>query len=271
MSTDCAVLEPPACSRRVAALSRPLVVVKFGGASLATPMLVRDAARRVRALQNAGNDVVVVASARGDTTDGILSDLAELGEESDARAREADRALATGEALAAALLASALLASGVRAASVGPVEAGLIADGPHGRGILRALRGGTIRRLLADGVVPVVAGFQGVRADGEVVTLGRGSSDVTAVFIAAALSARECHLVKDVDGVYNADPSSDPTALRFDELSFDRLVALTADGAGVLHSDAAIRARCDAVPLRVYRYDAPLAGDIGTRVGAEVA
>ncbi|MCR4339576.1 MAG: hypothetical protein NUW01_06780 [Gemmatimonadaceae bacterium] len=179
-----------------------LIVVKFGGAALATLSRVRAAAARVRSLRDAGHT--------------------------------------------------------------------LVAEGPYGCASLRELRPGRVEQLLARGVVPVVPGFQGIRADGELVTLGRGGSDVTAVFLASELNARECHLVKDVDGIYDRDPAVVAEASRFDYLSFDGLVKLTAGGARVVHSDAALRAKQDTVLLRVYRYDAAFAGPRGTRVGAEV-
>lgn len=272
MQTDSVVLEPrapePACRR--ASRDDSLIVVKFGGAALATLARVRVAAARVRSLRDAGHALVVVASARGDTTDRLLRDIGAVDPSFQVPTREADRVLATGEALSAALLASALAAAGVPAESVGPEDAVLVAEGPYGCASLCELRPGRVEQLLARELVPVVPGFQGVRADGEVVTLGRGGSDVTAVFLAAELNARECHLVKDVDGIYDADPFLAPYAARYDVLSFDGLLELTAGGSTVVHCDAALRAKRDTVLLRVYRYDAAVAGPRGTRVVAEV-
>lgn len=271
MHADSVVLESrasePACRR--ASHDDSLIVVKFGGAALATLSRVRAAAARVRSLRDAGHTLVVVASARGDTTDRLLRDIGAVDPSCQVPTREADRVLATGEALSAALLAAALAAVGVPAESVGPDDAVLVAEGPYGCASLRELRPGRVEQLLERGVVPVVPGFQGVRPDGELVTLGRGASDVTAVFLAAELNARECHLVKDVDGIYDADPFLASHSSRYDVLSFDGLVELTAGGSNVVHSDAALRARQDTVLLRVYRYDAGVAGPRGTRVGAE--
>ena len=272
MQTDSVVVDPRASEPRAfrASPNNSLIVVKFGGAALGTLSLVRAAAARVRSLRDAGHTLVVVASARGDTTDRLLRDIGAVDPSSACSTREADRVLATGEVLSAALLASALVAAGVPAESVNPADAVLVAEGPFGRASLRELRPGRVEQLIARGVVPVVPGFQGIRADGELVTLGRGGSDVTAVFLASALGASECHLVKDVDGIYDQDPSVAADASRFDYLSFDGLVALSEGGARVVHSDAALRAKRDTVPLRVYRYDAAVAGPRGTRVGAEV-
>ena len=272
MCTDSIVPETraPGPAARRASRDDSLIVVKFGGAALATHARVRAAAARVRSLRDAGHALVVVASARGDTTDRLLRDIGAVDPSVQIATREGDRVLATGEALSAALLASALVAVGVPAESVGPEDAVLVAEGPYGRASLRELRPGRIEQLLARGVIPVVPGFQGIRADGELVTLGRGGSDVTAVFLASELNARECHLVKDVDGIYDRDPALAAEASKFDHLSFDRLVALTESGACVVHSDAALRAKQDTVLLRVYRYDAAVARPSGTRVGAEV-
>jgi aspartate kinase len=272
MCTDSVVLESraPRPAARRAPRDDSLIVVKFGGAALATHARVRAAAARVRSLRDAGHALVVVASARGDTTDRLLRDIGAVDPSFQVPTREADRVLATGEALSAALLASALAGAGVPAESVGPEDAVLVAEGDYGCASLRELRPGRIERLLASGVVPVVPGFQGIRADGELVTLGRGGSDVTAVFLASELSARECHLVKDVDGIYDRDPAVVEDASRFDHLSFDTLVQLSEAGARVVHTDAARQARQDTVLLRVYRYDASVAGGRGTRVGAEV-
>lgn len=272
MQIDSAELEPRARrpATRRASRGDSLIVIKFGGAALATIARVRAAAARVRALRDSGHTLVVVASARGDTTDRLLRDIGAVNPSFQVPTREADRVLATGEALSAALLASSLSAVGVPAESVSPEDAILVAEGDYGRASLRELRPGRVERLLAGGIVPVVPGFQGIRADGELVTLGRGGSDVTAVLLASALNARECHLVKDVDGIYDADPFLAPHASRFDALSFDGLVELTAGGSNVVHSDAALRAKRDTVLLRVYRYDAAVAGPRGTRVGVEV-
>jgi aspartate kinase len=147
----------------------------------------------------------------------------------------------------------------------------LRAEGAHGAATLAALEPGAIARALAAGVVPVVAGFQGVRADGELVTLGRGSSDTTAVFLAGALGAAECHIVTDVAGVYDADPHLVPGATLLPRLSADDLVRLCEGGARVVHPEAARRARSCGTALRVYHYRTPLGAARGTRVCAAPA
>jgi len=162
-----------------------LIVIKFGGTSLGTASRVRRAARRVRAHVRAGDRVIAVVSAAGHTTDRILARLHAV--DGEARTREYDRALATGEDLSAALFAAALEAIGVRARSLRGGEAGIVAHGEHGAATLDTLDATPLRTLLAQDVVPVVAGFQAIRADGETVTIGRNGSDATAVFLAGKL------------------------------------------------------------------------------------
>lgn len=244
---------------------RPLVL-KFGGTSVGTPARMRRAARRVAAHVARGRSVVVVVSATGHSTDRIMAWMAALGgDAADAGRRERDRALATGEDLAASLLAAALWDEGVAATSLRGGEAGVQAEGPFGAGCIREVHPGTLRDLLAVGVVPVVAGFQGARRDGETVTLGRGGSDTSAVAIAAALGA-SCHIVTDVNAVYARDPRHDPTAPAFPHLTHEALVVLADAGARVVHSTAARLAQRMDVPLRVYSFRAPLRGTAGTQV-----
>ncbi len=259
--------------RRPLASTRPggIVVIKFGGTALGTHGRIRTAAQRVAGLRSAGFRPVVVVSARGGTTDRLLRQVnAVSGASIDgASHREADRALATGEILSAALLASALNALDVPAESVGAADAVLLAEGPFGGASLRELRRGRVALLLETDTVPVVTGFQGIREDGELVTLGRGTSDLTAIFLASALEAAECHIVTDVDGIYDADPRLARLALRFERLSFDDLVILCAAGAKVIHPDAAEHAAAHQVPVRVYHYNASLTAAEGTLVGPE--
>jgi aspartate kinase len=274
-------------------MSGDVVVLKFGGTSLGSPGRVRRAARRIRAHRRRGWAVVAVVSAMGHATDRILRWAAEVapgqpvapvggavddeaprgtGWEREGAAfgrdlgRELDRALATGEDLSAALLALALTAIGVPARSLRGGEAGVWGGGAFGAGEIRRVDCGPIRRLLADGVVPVVSGFQAARDDGETVTLGRGGSDTSAVAIAAALGAARCDIVTDVDAVYDRDPRLDPAARRFESLDYASLVALAEGGAQVVHPAAARLAARYGVPLRVYAYRAPWRGG-GTTIG----
>ncbi|HYH83220.1 MAG TPA: hypothetical protein VEX86_25715 [Longimicrobium sp.] len=245
---------------------RPLVL-KFGGTSLATPARMRRAVRRVAAHAREGRAVIAVVSATGHTTDRLVRWVEALGTGgvADDRLREMDRALATGEDLAAALFASALWGMGLRAVSLRGGEAGVMADGGFGAARIREVRTAPLRALLDAGVVPVVAGFQGARGDGETVTFGRGGSDTSAVAIAAALGA-SCHIVTDVDAVYARDPRVDAAAPAFSHLTHEALVTLADEGAQVVHPTAARLAQRMDVSLRVYSFRAPLRGHAGTRV-----
>jgi len=259
-----AVTPRPAGSRGRPTAAPPgsLVVIKFGGTSLGTAARIRTAARRVRTLVRTGVCPVVVVSAAGQATDRVLRRLEAVG--GPAAGRETDRALATGEDLSAALLAAALQGLGLPAVSLRGGEAGIDAEGEFGAGRPVALRPGPLRSLAAAGTVAVVSGFQGGRADGETVTLGRGGSDLTAVFLAARLGAAECLIVTDVDGVYSADPRRDATATWLPSLSHAALVELTGSGAVVVHAGAARLAAEARVPLRVLHHAAPLGRPVGT-------
>jgi aspartate kinase len=247
-----------------------IIVIKFGGTSLASPRRVRLAARRVRALRREGLTPVVVVSAAGQSTDRLLAQwqsLTRQGRVSEGTlAREADRYLATGEDRSASLLAGALLAIGVPAVSLRGGEAGIRATGGFGAAVPESLDGDRLSQLTNAGHVPVVAGFQASRADGEVVTLGRGGSDLSAVFLAMHLGACECWIVTDVAGVCTADPRHDPSAALLPELSHAALVALTVGGAVVVHPGAAIRAAESRLPLRVFHHAAPFHAPGGTMV-----
>ena len=272
---------PTLLARTPASATRGVLVIKFGGTSLASTARVRLAARRIRGLLRRGWIPVVVVSAAGATTDQLLRRLRRVvGGEPDATAAAAalshvtsaiDRVLATGEDRSAALLAAALAGLGIPAVSVRAHEAILRAKGPHGAASLEGLEAGQISSALLAGVIPVVAGFQGVRNDGTLVTLGRGSSDTTAVFIAAEVGARECHIVTDVDGVYDRDPRLTSTARRLGRLSSDALVALCEGGAEVVHPDAARQARTASMTLRIYHYQAPFGRRTETHIVPEVA
>lgn len=248
-------------------MTESIIVIKFGGTSLATPRRVSRAARRIRAYHRLDSRVVGVASAVAHTTDRILTWLERLGASTSLAAREVDRALATGEALSAALLAAKLRALGFDALSLSGGEAGIEAAGEFGAGTIGRVDPTPLRRLLQNGQTPVVAGFQGRRPDGETLTLGRGASDTTAVAIAVALGSVPCHIVTDVCAVHDRDPNVYSGARPFVELSHLELVRLAEDGARVMHPDAARLALEHRVPLHIYSYRAPLGDTYGTRVG----
>lgn len=253
-------------------MSRPLIILKFGGTAVGTPARMRRAARRIAAHRRAGTDVVAVVSAPGHTTDRILASLTRVtGQEPAPPGRESDRALATGEELSAAIIAAGLDALGHPARSFRGGEAGLHAEGPFGGGRLVRFDPSPLRRCLESGVVPVVAGFQAAGLDQETRTLGRGASDLTAVYLAARLEAVECHIVTDVDGVYDADPRRAAEARRHALMSHAALLSLTEGGAEIVHAGAAREALLSHVPLQVYSYAAPLRHRSGTWIRESVA
>jgi aspartate kinase len=242
-----------------------VLVLKFGGTSLGSPARVRRAARRVAAHVRRGRRVAVVVSAVGHATDRIVRLLAAVSPCGRPDPREADRALATGEDLSAALFAAALAGLGVPARSLRGGEAGVWAEGGFCGGRIEDVDPRPIHTLLAAGVVPVVSGFQGMRDDGETLTLGRGGSDTSAVAIAAALGA-DCHIVTDVPAVYDRDPNAHADARPIGEMDPLALVVLAEGGAQVVHPEAARLALSHRVALRVYSFRAPLSGRGGTVV-----
>ena len=243
-----------------------LIVIKFGGTSLGSAARVRHAARRVRAHVRAGDRVVTVVSALGDTTDRIIARLNAAGVSN--RNREYDRALATGEDLAAAVFAGALQSIGVHARSLRGGEAGITAQGGFGAGKLATLDATSLTTLLAHGITPVVAGFQALRTDGETVTIGRNGSDATAVFLAAHLRADACHIVTDVPAICDDDPRTNTSAQPLASLSHQALHELTKAGSNVVQREAAELAAEHGTPLHVYHYRAPFHQPRGTVVAA---
>ncbi|MFJ8581129.1 aspartate kinase [Micromonospora sp. NPDC093277] len=212
-----------------------VVVRKYGGSSLADASCLR---RVARSIAGSTGPTVVVVSAQGHTTDQLLAAAEATGVSPGTvlPAREVDQLLATGELMSAALLALHLRALGVAAVSLSGAQAGITVSGPHGEGQIAAISTGRIEQLLADGNVVVVAGFQGIDECGDVMTLGRGGSDTTAVALAAALGADSCQIYTDVDGVYNADPRVVPQARRLPVVHPQVMVEMAFAGARVLHA-----------------------------------
>lgn len=226
-----------------------LVVQKFGGSSVSDATAMKRVARRVAATRRAGNDVVVVVSAMGDTTDELLDLAAQITDEPPAR--EMDILLTAGERISMALLALAINAEGVEARSYTGQQAGVMTDSRYGKASITGVVPDRITRTLAEGQVAIVAGFQGVNDSNDVTTLGRGGSDTTAVALAAALKADACEIYTDVDGVYTADPRVVRTARRIPRLSTEETLELASHGAKILHLRAVEFARRYDVPLHV--------------------
>ncbi|WWL78209.1 aspartate kinase [Bacillus altitudinis] len=226
-----------------------LIVQKFGGTSVGSTEKIRNAAERVIAEREAGNDVVVVVSAMGKSTD-VLVDLAkELTD--DPSKREMDMLLTTGEQVTISLLAMALQAKGYDAISFTGWQAGMKTEKVHGNARIVDIDEARIKEELSAGKVVVVAGFQGIADDLHITTLGRGGSDTTAVALAAALKADKCDIYTDVPGVFTTDPRYVPSARKLAGISDDEMLELANLGAGVLHPRAVEFAKNYQIPLEV--------------------
>ena len=227
-----------------------LIVQKFGGSSVADAESIKRVAKRIVETRKAGNEVVVVVSAMGDTTDELL-DLAEQVVPLPS-GRELDMLLTAGERISMALLAMAIRSLGIEARSYTGSQAGMVTDAQHGSARIVEVSPKRVREALDDGAVAIVAGFQGFnRGTGDITTLGRGGSDTTAVALAAALGADVCEIYTDVDGVFTADPRVVPSARKLDRITSEEMLELAATGAKVLYIRAVEYARRHGVTIHV--------------------
>lgn len=226
----------------------PLIVIKFGGTSLATPELILQAARKVARIRKK-NDVVVVVSAMGKTTDRLFSMSKKINIKP--KARETDMLLTAGERISVALLSMALCRLGLEAASYTGSQVGIITDNKHTDARILQIKGDRIKKALADKKIPVVCGFQGVSQEKEITTLGRGGSDTTALALSAALNAVKCFIYTDVDGVYAEDPRIFPNARKIDRLCYNEMLELSSRGAQVLHPRASCIAAKYKIPIEI--------------------
>jgi aspartate kinase len=227
-----------------------LVVQKYGGSSVADADSITRVARRIVETRAAGDDVVVVVSAMGDTTDELIGLARQVSPQPPVR--ELDMLLTAGERISMALLAMAIANLGHRARSFTGSQAGVITDSVHGKARIIDVTPGRIQSTLDDGAIAIVAGFQGVSQDThDVTTLGRGGSDTTAVALAAALRAKVCEIYTDVDGVFSADPRIVPTARRLPSVTYEEMLELAACGAKVLHVRCVEYARRFRLPVHV--------------------
>ena len=243
-----------------------LVVQKYGGSSLENAERIRRVAERIVETKKQGNDVVVVCSAMGDTTDELL-DLANQVNPVPP-AREMDMLLTAGERISNSLVAMAIASLGASARSFTGSQAGVITTERHGNARIVEVTPGRVQEALDEGHICLVAGFQGVnRETKDVTTLGRGGSDTTAVALAAALNADVCEIYSDVDGVYTADPRIVSNAQRLDNISFEEMLELAAVGAKILQLRCVEYARAFNVPLRVR---SSYSNEIGTLVNGSV-
>ncbi len=226
-----------------------LIVQKFGGTSVGDAERIRTVADYVARTRRAGNDVVVVVSAMGKTTDELIrlaDDVSGV-----QPPREYDMLVSSGERISTSLLSMALAEQGVVAASFTGSQAGILTDTDHTRAKILEVRADRLRDALSAGTVPVVAGFQGVSTERDVTTLGRGGSDTTAVALAAVLGADACEIYTDVTGVFSADPRVVPEAHRLPRISFEEMLEIAATGGRVLQLRSVEFARNHHVPLHV--------------------
>jgi aspartate kinase len=235
-----------------------LVVQKFGGTSVANAQRIMAAARRAIRTKQEGNQVIVVVSARGDTTDELIELAKEISEQPPAR--EMDMLLSTGEQISIALMAMAIQTLGERAISFTGAQVGIVTDSTHTKARIKSISTARMRQALSEGQIVIVAGFQGIDENLNITTLGRGGSDTTAVALAAVMKhdpAREgngdagCEIYTDVDGVYTTDPRIVPEARKMDCISYDEMLELASVGAGVMHSRSIEFGKKFDVPIQV--------------------
>ncbi|WP_227766181.1 aspartate kinase [Zhaonella formicivorans] len=226
-----------------------IVVQKFGGSSVANPECMARVAKRVIECRKAGNQVVAVVSAPGDTTDELISLSKKITNQPSCR--EMDMLLATGEQMSIALLAMAIHNLGYDAISLTGPQAEIITNDVHSKAKIICINAERIKSELDSGKIVIVAGFQGKTANGEITTLGRGGSDTTAVALAAALKADMCEIFTDVDGVYTADPRIVPQAKKLATISYDEMLELASLGAVVLQPRSVEFAKLHNVKLHV--------------------
>lgn len=228
---------------------KKIVVQKFGGTSVADTTKIKNVADAVIREKKLGNDVVVVVSAMGHTTDYLVKMAKEISEKPSAR--EMDMLLSTGEGVSIALLAMAIQSKGYEAVSLNALQIGIITEDVHMKARIIDIKTDKLRENLDAGRIIVVAGFQGMTKNGEVTTLGRGGSDTSAVALAASLNAERCDIYTDVEGVYTTDPRVVPTASKLEEISYEEMLELARVGANVLHPRSVETAKQFNVPLRV--------------------
>jgi aspartate kinase len=225
------------------------IVQKFGGTSVADSDRIREVAKHVAWTRQNGDEVVVVVSAMGKTTDELVRMAEDVS--SVTPGRELDMLLTAGERITMSLLCMALAELGVEAASFTGSQAGIITDTTHTKAKIVEVRATRLTEALAEGLVPVVAGFQGVSTTRDITTLGRGGSDTTAVALAAALGADRCEIYTDVSGVFTADPRVVPSARRLQKVSFDEMLEIASTGGRVLALRSVEFARNHHVPVHV--------------------
>jgi aspartate kinase len=226
-----------------------LIVQKYGGSSVADADRIKNVARRIARAKDAGNQVVVVVSAMGDTTDELIELAYQLSERPDNR--ELDVLLSTGEVVSSTLLAMALHGMGYPAISLTGAQAGIQTDAVYSRARIMKVESKRVVKELERGNIVIVAGFQGITDEMDVTTLGRGGSDTTAVALAVSLKATVCQIYTDVEGIYTADPRLVPEAQNLSEISYEEMLELASHGARVMHPRAVELGELFNIPIRV--------------------
>ncbi len=226
-----------------------LIVQKYGGSSVADAGKIKNVARRIAAAKDKGDQVVVVVSAMGDTTDELINLAHQVNEHPDPR--EVDLLMSTGEIVSSTLLAMALEAMGHEAISLTGAQAGIRTDTAYRRARILNIESKRVEKELKKGNIVIVAGFQGITEEMDVTTLGRGGSDTTAVALAASLGAEVCQIYTDVGGVYTADPRLIPEAYRLDEIGYEEMLELASHGAKVMHPRAVELGEVHNIPILV--------------------
>jgi aspartate kinase len=226
-----------------------LIVQKYGGSSVADAAKIRNVARRIAQAKDKGDQVVVVVSAMGDTTDELIELAYQVCQQPDMR--ELDHLLSTGEVVASTLLAMALHGMGYPAISLTGAQAGIRTDATYSRARIVKVDSKRLTRELGKGNIVIVAGFQGINEEMDITTLGRGGSDTTAVALAASLGAEECQIYTDVEGIYTADPRLLPEARKLDEVSYEEMLELSSYGARVMHPRAVELGELYSIPIVV--------------------
>ncbi len=226
-----------------------LIVQKFGGTSVANAERIKAVAKRIVETYKAGNKVIVVVAARGQTTDELIDLAYEIMD--NPPTREMDVLLSTGEQVSIALVAMAIHAMGYPAVSFTGGQVGIVTDSSHTKARIKNINTQRMQKELDKGTIVIVAGFQGIDANENITTLGRGGSDTTAVALAAIMKADRCDIFTDVDGIYTADPRKVPHARKLDKVSYDEILELASLGAQVMHSRSIEFAKKYNVPLYV--------------------
>ena len=226
-----------------------LIVQKYGGSSVANPERIKNVARRVVDYKKKGNDLVVVVSALGDTTDELIELAAKISD--NPPEREMDMLLSTGEQISVALLAMAIQELGVEAISLTGSQVGIITDTVHTRARIVKIEAQKLRQELKKGRIVIVAGFQGMTPEQDITTLGRGGSDLSAVALAKTLEADECEIYTDVEGIFTADPRVEPRARKLEAITYDEMLEMASLGAQVMQARSIEVAKKFDVPIHV--------------------